>query len=242
MNASRLVSCTAALALTFGCAPGVIGLRSALALLVALVGITGCAQLAPPKMDYRAGLALYSNPRFSFQVPEGWRVANPDDWSRFSITERARSRLSAQGRAQAAAAVRKAWPGFAAVFIHDSGAWMDVMVSEFKSLTRFPRGYTLGELEKDRMWDAFAKTYVDKSPSGDKPRITRVSLDLKDNTQGPALFVVFKKEDLSGESIWSVLGFVSENHTVTVEYGIAAGRPSDGIEGLDVVARTFRFE
>ena len=204
--------------------------------------IAGCAHLSPPRMEYRAGLALYSTPKFSFQVPAGWRAAVPDDWSRFSITERGASKLSQQGRAQVADKMRAAWTQFAAVFIHDSGAWMHVAIEKYTGPVKLPRGYVLTDIEKESMWSGFSKALVAFADPTDKPRLSLVSLDLKDNVQGAVLFIVYNKRDLSGESVWSVLGFISDTHGVTVEYGMAAGRPSAGIEGLDVVASTFRFE
>jgi hypothetical protein len=213
-----------------------------LLLVTAAILSAACAQLAPPKIEYRAGLALHNKPKFSFQVPERWQPATAADWSRFTVNQRTFQKLTQQGRQNFETAGAKDMATFTAVFIHNTGAFMGVFTTENKGGVKFSKGYTLSDVERDNIWHAFEKAMSASSAAADKPRLTRESLGLVEFDQAPALAMVFTQEDNRGKNLWSSLTFHSETHTVIVMHGTTPDRASDGRDGLDTLGRTFRFE
>jgi hypothetical protein len=210
-------------------------------LLAAILSVS-CAHLTPPEMEYRAGRALYSDPKFSFQVPEGWRPATGADWSRFSMNAWVMDRMNERDRAYFVAQGRADLARYHAVLIHQTGAWMDVKIAVSQGQgAMFRRGQGLTDIERDFLWRSYEKALVDAAPATDKPRYSLEYMDLADYGPNTALSLIMTKMDRRGTTRWNLLGFLSETHIVTVSIGTVE-RSSDVIDGLDLIGRTFRFE
>jgi hypothetical protein len=209
-------------------------------LLAAAILSASCVQLTPPKMEYRAGRALYSDPKFSFQVPEGWRPATSADWTRFSVNAGIIDRMNEWERAQFARQGRTELSRYHAVLIHSTRAWMDVKIAESQG-AMFRKGQGLTDIESDFLWRSYEKALVDAAPVTDKPKYSLEYMDLADYGANTAISLILTKMDRRGTTRWNLLGFVSETHIVTVSIGTVE-RSSDVIDGLDLIGRTFRFE
>ena len=69
----------------------------AFVLLLALAGLTACGPL--PKGEYWQGSFLHSvPPRYSFEVPEGWREVRASDYSSLGFNRAVFARLDAEGQ------------------------------------------------------------------------------------------------------------------------------------------------
>lgn len=58
--------------------------------------LSGCASI--PKSEYRGGLFLHTAPKYSFQVPDGWRRAMASDSALVGFNQRVFLRLNENGR------------------------------------------------------------------------------------------------------------------------------------------------
>jgi hypothetical protein len=212
-----------------------------MAIVLLSIAWAGCAQLTRPKMEYRAGLALYSNPKFSFQIPDGWRPATDVDWMRFTVNEWLIGRLNDQGKAQFAARARDDMSNYAAILVHTTGAWMDAGIGK-NSGAKFRSGQKLTDAERTTVWQAVEKALVDGAPPTDKPRYSLKFMDVVDYGPNTVLKMVVTKDDRRGLTLWSLLAFFSEASVVTISHGTTPARADDGLEGLAAVGRTFRFE
>jgi hypothetical protein len=117
-----------------------------------------------------------------------------------------------------------------AVLIHESGAWMSVHVHKNPGL-RYSSGVGMTDVERDAFWRVMSKSLVDAAPVG--------TTDLPHWT---ALSFIYRQDDLRGTTIWTSLTFFSETHMVVVAHGGTPPNEEAGLDGLDLVGPTFRFE
>jgi hypothetical protein len=103
-------------------------------------------------------------------------------------------------------------------------------------------GYVLTEGEKHSLWGSIERSLAAATPVTDGPKFSFNSMDVVTLGSNTVLKVNFNREDQRGLTVWTVLGFYSARHVVTVAHGGILGDPNEGIEGLDVIARSFRFE
>jgi hypothetical protein len=128
-----------------------------------------------------------------------------------------------------------------AVLIHESGAWMSVHVHKNPGL-RYSSGVGMTDVERDAFWRVMSKSLVDAAPVGNKPQVSLVWLDTTDLPHWTALSFIYRQDDLRGRTIWTSLTFFSETHMVVVAHGGTPPNEEAGLDGLDLVGPTFRFE
>jgi hypothetical protein len=174
-------------------------------------------------------------------MPDGWRPATAADISRFTVNARLLSRLNQQGRADLERREVEALTKYAAVMIHDSGAFMSVYVAQNRG-TKFSKGVGLTEVERDAYWRLMSKNMVDAAPANDKPKLGLTWMDTTDLPHETALSLIWQQEDLRGTTIWTSPMFFSETHAVLVMHANAPPNEEAGLDGLNVVGRSFRFE
>jgi hypothetical protein len=213
--------------------------RSIRCRLALLVFLAGCAT---GSTEYRAGLVLHRNPDFSFQIPPGWRPAKSGDWMSFGANQRVLQRMNEYGKAQFQRAGESEMSRYAAVLISSRGSWISAEVAQNQGGIKFPSGYALNESEKATVWQAVEQTIVAASPATDKPKLTLDSMDVVDFGPNTVLRIRFQREDQRGLRIMTVLAFYSAQRIVVVLHCGIPGDPNEGINGLDVIARSFRFE
>jgi hypothetical protein len=161
---------------------------------------TACAALQTPKAEYHAGFLLYLSPKFSFQMPDGWRPATASDWTRFELNERPLVRLNEQGRRHFESQGRAEIERYPAVLISSKGAWIDVQVSPNRG-AKYQKGYRLTDVERDALWHSLERALKEHAVATDKPTFRLISLDVNDCGNNTALAAVFWRTDLRGDWI-----------------------------------------
>ena len=206
--------------------------------LAALLLLAGCATSGT---EYRAGLALHRNPDFSFQVPPGWRPAKESDWVKFGANQRPLQKLNDYGKLQFERKGATEMARYSAVLISSRGSWMDVQISPNQGV-KYSRGYVLNNGEKTSLWQRIEREVVAGAPASDKPRLTLDALDVVDFGPNTVLKLRIKREDQRGLTYWTIIGLFGARHVVTVEHCGTPADPNEGIEGLEAIAKSFRFE
>jgi hypothetical protein len=217
---------------------------------LAAVLATGCAgATAPPASpgDSRAATAQeagrfsFPDPAFSFAIPAGWRRVTAADATRLEINQRTVSRLNEQGRRaleeRLGADLAKSPGGLT----NEAGAWVSVAVTP-NSGTRYAQGYQLTPRERDALWRVFARTMADRAPEGNKPVLTLRTLEIRDYPGGAARVLSYAQEDLMGTVIWTQVRFFTEGSAVVLLHAATAENPANGLEGLEAMAQSFRWE
>jgi hypothetical protein len=206
-----------------------------------LLLVTGCASMGGGSTEYRAGLVLHRNPDFSFQVPPGWRPAKIADWTAFGANKRPLQRMNEYGKAEFQRAGAAELSRYPAVLISSRGSWIDVSIGANQGM-KFSSGYVLSEGERRTFWENLDRAIVKASAVTDKPRLTLNSMDVVDYGPNTTLRFQFQREDQRGLTVWTVVAFFGARHLVTVAHCGIPDAANEGIEGLQHIARSFRFE
>jgi hypothetical protein len=184
---------------------------------------------------------LHRSPDFSFQIPQGWRPAEPSDWTSFGANQRPLQKLNEYGKIQfqhrGAAEIAR----YPAVLISSRGSWIDVQIVPNQG-AKYSRGYVLTDGEKNTLWQRFEGDFVAAAAAGDKPRLTLDSIDVVDFGPNTVLKLHFRRDDQRGLTVWTFLVFYGARHLVAVSHCGIPDAPDEGIAGLDVIANSFRFE
>jgi hypothetical protein len=215
--------------------------RRALAGIAVLLLLAGCASMGGGGTEYRAGLMLHRNPDFSFQVPEGWRPAKASDWTAFGANQRPLQRMNAYGKAEFQRVGERELAQRPAVLISSRGSWIDVSIGVNQGVKYSP-GYVLSDGERRTFWENVERAILNGSPVTDKPKLTLRSMDVVDYGPNTTIKLQFQREDQRGLTVWTILGLYGARHVVTVSHCGIPDAPNEGIGGLDVIARSFRFE
>jgi len=128
-----------------------------------------------------------------------------------------------------------------AVLISSRGSWIDVQFAVNQGI-KYSRDYVLTDGEKQAIWQNLDRTLVAAASNTDKPRFSLNFMDVLTFGPNTLLKVNFNREDQRGLTVWTVLGFYGTRHVVTVSHCGLPHAPSEGVEGLDVIAQSFRFE
>jgi hypothetical protein len=204
--------------------------------------LTACSTLPLSRnAEFRAGLALYNDPKFSFQIPDGWRPATAEDWLRFGANQRVLSIMTDQGRRDFQRIGAEELAKYPMVLISARGAWINVTFAPNKGV-RYPAGYVLNDAEKKNIWQAVESALLKDSPPTDRPVLTMRSVDVTEFGGNVALRLRFLREDRRGVFTWTVLAFYGDRHVVPVAHVGVPENEDEGIEGLEVIGRTFKCE
>jgi len=221
-------------------------LRRDWALLVVLSTLTlpGCAPL--PKAEYWDGFFRHLDPpRYTFQVPDGWRQATISDYPSLGFNRRLFQTLDEAGRSAAMQRAELEMQGPDTGLISSRGAWIQVMSRvgpggwyTFKDLR-----FGLSDGEKQAIWQQLSTSLIQTAPAAEKPNLTLESIDVvEDYYVRSVLRLRFTADVPRGSMHWTVLEFYGSSGVATVAH---VGTPEDrdeGIAGLEVIARWFRFD
>ena len=223
--------------------------RRWLAALAAILA-TGCASATEPPASPGSSRApaaaeeasrfVSRDPAFSFAIPAGWRRVTAADATRLDVHQHTVSRLSGQGRRtfeeRFGADLAKSPGGLT----NEAGAWISVAVAPNPG-TRYARGSQLSPRERDALWRVFARTMADRAPDGNKPVLTLRALELRDYPGGTARVLSYAQEDQMGPVIWTQVRFFTEGSAVALLHAATAENTTNGQDGLEAIARSFRF-
>ena len=206
--------------------------------------LASCAPL--PKVEYWGGFFRHLHPpRYTFQVPDGWRQATISDYPSLGFNRRLFQTLDEAGRSAAMQRAELEMRGSDTGLISSRGAWIQVMSRvgpggwyTFKDLR-----FGLSDGEKQAIWQQLSTNLIQTAPAAEKPNLTLESIDvLEDYSVRSVLRLRFTADVPRGSMHWTVLEFYDSSGVVTVAH---VGTPEDrdeGIAGLEVIARWFRFD
>jgi hypothetical protein len=160
----------------------------------------------------------------------------------FGANQRVLQRMNDYGKAQFNRAGESEMARYAAVLISSHGSWISADIAENRGGIKFSRGYVLNDSEKDVMWQAVERALVAGSPATDKPKLRLESMNVVDVGPNTVVKIRFQRDDQRGSRAMTVLGFYGARLIVAVLYCGIPADPNEGIEGLDVIARSFRFD
>jgi hypothetical protein len=206
--------------------------------------LPGCAPV--PKAEYWDGYFRHLHaPRYTFQVPDGWRPATISDYPSLGFNQRFFQTLDEGSRSAAMQRAELEMQGRDAALISSRGAWIQVQSAvgaggwyTFRDLRR-----GLSDREKQAIWQRLSTNLIQAAPPAEKPNLTLQSLDVvEDYRVKGVLRLRFTADGPRGSMHWTVLEFYGSSGVVNVAH---VGIPEDsgeGIAGLEVLARSFRFE
>ena len=180
----------------------------AFVVLLALAGLTACGPL--PKGEYWQGSFLHSvPPRYSFEVPAGWREVKASDYSSLGFDRAVFARLDAEGQKSFLQNADLELQALDTGLISSQGAWIQVGSLAraggygARDLTR----YGLTDSEKRALWERFATARIQRAPPTDKPVLTLESIDIATYGLNRVLRFRFRSDEARGSMHWTVLGF-----------------------------------
>ena len=215
----------------------------ALIVVLATLILPGCAPL--PKSEYWDGFFRHlHNPRYSFQVPDGWRQATTSDYPSLGFNRRLFQTLDEAGRTAAMQRAELEMQSGDTGLISSRGAWIQVrsQVGAGGWYTFQDLRFGLSDREKRAIWQRLAARLIQAAPPAEKPNLTLESLDVvEDYHVKNVLRLRFTADVPRGSMHWTVLEFYGSSGVVTVAHiGIPEDR-EEGIAGREVLARSFRF-
>ncbi len=215
----------------------------ALTVVLSTLTLPGCAPL--PKAEYWNGFFRHLRPpQYTFQVPDGWRQATMSDYPLLGFNRRLFQTLDEAGRTAAMQRAELEMQSGDTGLISSRGAWIQVRSqigpggwNTFKDLR-----FGLSDREKQAIWQRLAASLIQTAPPAEKPNLTLESLDVvEDYRVKNVLRLRFTADVPRGSMHWTVLEFYGSSGVVTVAYvGIPEDR-EEGLAGLEVLARSFRF-
>src|SRR4029450_13270111 len=211
---------------------------------LATSALPGCAPL--PKAEYWDGYFRHlHHPRYTFQVTRGWRPPTISDYPSLGFNQRFFQTLDEAGRNAAMQRAELEMQGRDAALISSRGAWIQVEPGAGPGgwyTSRNPR-FGLGDREKQAIWQRLSTNLIQAAPPAEKPNLTLQSLDVVQDYRVKGVpRLRFTADGPRGSMHWTVLEFYGSSGVVNVAH---VGIPEDsgeGIAGLEVLARSFRFE
>jgi hypothetical protein len=222
--------------------------RSWLSLIVLLVmaatGVSSCAPL--PKGEYWKGSYLHLDPpRYTFEVPEGWREATPSDFPSLGFNRRVFARLDEPGRRAFLERAEIELEAIDTGLISPSGAWIQVG-SEARTggfyLSVAPLRFGLTEQEKRGIWERFSTARIDRAPPTDKPTLTLELMDVVDYGLNRVLRVRFRSDDARGSMYWTVLGLFNASDTISLAHVGTPENRDEGLSALEAIVTSIHFD
>ena len=125
----------------------------------------------------------------------------------------------------------------ATVLTNATDAYLAVAASDNASSSRdLAPDDTIGT-DRDAFWDDLSRSVP--AP----PTLALQSLDVREYGHAPALVLVYTAERFMGHGpfVYTVVRFFSDTSTVTFVRVATRENPANGHDGLDAIARSFRF-
>ena len=105
-----------------------------------------------------------------------------------------------------------------------------------------PLQYGLSEKDKTGLWERFARARADHAPASDKPTLTLESVDVVDYALNRFLRVRFRSDEARGSLYWTVLGFFNSTDTISLAHVGTPENREEGLEALETIAKSLRFD
>ena len=217
--------------------------------LLTVLSLSGCGPFA--KGEYWKGSYLHLDPpRYTFEVPDGWREAKASDFASLAFNRRVFAALDDPTRTafleQAEIQIQALDTGL----ISARGAWIQIgseagsggWYSTSSPLARDSLRFGLSDREKQAIWERFEASKVQRAPPNDKPKLTLELIDVVTYGLNRVLRIRFRSDEARGSMYWTVLGVYTSNDTVSLAH---LGTPEDrdeGIAGLEAIATSLRFD
>jgi hypothetical protein len=210
----------------------------------ALVSVlSACAPL--PKGEYWKGSYVHLDPpRYTFEVPEGWREATPADYPRLGFNRKVFARLDDAGRQALLERAEQELQAIDTGLISPEGAWIQV-----GSLARSggwyasnnPLQFGLTDQEKQGLWDNFSRARIEHAPDTDKPKLTLESIDVVDYGLNRVLRVRFQSDEARGSLHWTVIGFFNSSDTISLAHVGTPDNREEGFAAFEAIITSLRF-
>jgi hypothetical protein len=204
--------------------------------------VAGCAPLT--KAEYWDGWFVHAHhPRYTFQVPDGWRPATIADYPSLGFNRRLFQTLDEASRTAAMQRAELEMQARDTGLISTRGAWIQVASKEGTGgwYTQRDLRFGLSDREKQQVWQQLVSRLSQTAPPAEKPTFTLESLDVEYYGTNRPLRLRFTADESRGSIHWTVLEFYSSSGVVTAAHmGIPENR-DEGIAGLEVLARSLRF-
>jgi|SRR5215510_1382929 len=215
----------------------------AFTVLFSVVSLPACGPL--PSGEYWQGAYLHAyRPKYSFEVPPGWREAKAADYPSLAFNRRLFAGLDDAGRQKLVQSAEVDLQSLDTALISSQGAWIQV-----RSVTRTGQyagkdlvRYGLNDKEKQALWERFAAARIQGAPPEDKPVLTLELVDLAGYGGNMFVRVRFRSDELRGSLHWTTLGLYAEDNAVLLAH---LGTPEDraaGMAGFEAIAASLRWE
>lgn len=194
-----------------------------------IMSLAGCGPL--PKGEFVRGTYLHlDRPRYSFEVPDGWRAATAADYPTLGFNRRAFAGLDAAGRRTAIQRAELELENLDIGLISPQGAWIQV-ASE-----------ALSERDKQTVWQRFSAARIERAPATDKPKLTLESMDVVSYGVNRVLRVRFRSEEARGALHWTVLGFYDSGSSILLAHVGTPENREEGLPALEAIAASLRLD
>jgi len=225
----------------------VLGWRQPNPVVVALLVIWSLAGCAPlPKGEYWKGSFVHLDlPRYTFEVPDGWRPAKPADFPLLGFNRRVFATLNGANRAAFLERAELEMESIDTALISSGGAWIQIGSERASGgwyRSSDPLRFGLSERDKQALWERFASNRIQQAPATDRPKLTLESIDVVNYGLNRALRVRFRSDEARGTMHWTVLGVYTANDTISVAHLGTPENRDEGIAGLEAIATSIRFD
>lgn len=194
-----------------------------------IMSLAGCGPL--PKGEFVRGTYLHlDRPRYSFEVPDGWRAATAADYPTLGFNRRAFAGLDAAGRRTAIQRAELELENLDIGLISPQGAWIQV-ASE-----------ALSERDKQTVWQRFSAARIERAPATDKPKLTLESMDVVSYGVNRVLRVRFRSDEARGALHWTVLGFYDSGSSILLAHVGTPENREEGLPALEAIAASLRLD
>jgi len=211
--------------------------------LLTLTGLSACGPL--PNGEYWKGSFRHLNfPRYTFEVPDGWREAKAEDYPSLGFNRGVFARLDEAGRKQLLQNAELELQDLDTGLISSQGAWIQVrsVAGSGGYRSRGLPQFGLSEKEQQALWEHFATSRIQGAPPSDKPVLTLESIDIPTYGLNRLLRVRFRSDELRGSMHWTVLGLYTDVDSILLAHLGTPENREEGIAGLEAIATSLRLD
>ena len=212
-------------------------------LFLALACLSACGP--PVSGEYWKGSFLHVyRPKYTFEVPEGWREAKAADYLSLGFNRGAVARLDEAGRKKLLQNAELELQEIDTGLISTGGAWIQVgsVAASGGYGARDLTQYGLSAKEQQALWERFATGRIERAPPGDKPVLTLESIDVATYKINKLLRLRFRSDELRGSLHWTVLGFYTSDDTILLAHLGTPENRDEGLAGFEAIATSLRVD
>jgi len=187
-----------------------------------------------PKGEYWKGSFLHVYPpRYTFEVPDGWREAKVEDYPLLGFSRDIFARLDEAGRQKLLQNADLELQTLDTGLISSQGVWIQVPSVAGSG------GY--GQRAAGALGAVRDSSRVQGAPPGDKPVLTLESIDIAWYGLNRLLRVRFRSDELRGSMHWTVLGLYTDVDTILLAHLGTPENRQEGIAGFEAIAASLRL-